>query len=38
MVGEREWKRNTEGETIINKGRNSINERKSVGKENREIQ
>ena len=38
MIGEREGKRNTEGETIIHKGRNSTYERKSVGKANREIQ
>ena len=28
---EREGKRNTEGKTFIHKGRNSTNERKSVG-------
>ena len=38
MVGEREGNRNTDGETIIHKGGNSTNERKSDGKEkNREI-
>ena len=31
MVGEREGTRNTEGEIIIHKGRNSTNERKNVG-------
>ena len=32
--GEREWKRNTEGETMIHKGRNSTNERYSESERN----
>ena len=35
---EKERGRGTEGETIIHNGRNSTNEGKYVGKENREIQ